>query len=109
MQECSCGCDRYDRHGVPLTLSENVRALQRIDSDIQFWRYTCTEFLANIKHWRFVHFAFTNDDCAIHLDSIKHPTHRIGCGTVGLILLSASHPACTVQSCHFGDTDDFKR
>ncbi len=44
-------------------LCANRRAFQRIERDINVRPLLGADFFTNIKHWRFIAFAFTDHDC----------------------------------------------
>jgi hypothetical protein len=74
-----------------------IRALQRVDRDIHRGRRCRTvprpDFLADVEHRRFVRFALTDDDGAVHQDGVHRAAHGFHRGMVGSLGVSHSHGA----------------
>jgi hypothetical protein len=83
-----------DRDRVALAVGHEVRALERIDRDVDLGDVVLVvpaDLLADEQHRRLVALALTDDDRAGELDLVHRPAHRLDRRPVGLVLLASPH------------------
>ena len=106
---------REDRDRAGLAVGDEVRALERVDRDVDppdsaGRRSTCpADLLADVEHRRLVALALADDDPAGELDLVHRPAHRLDGGVVGLVLLAAAHEPRRSDRRRLGDADHLER
>ena len=96
---------REDRDRVGLAVGDQVRALERVDRDVDghVVRAAGAHRLADPEHGRLVPLPLADDDGAAHLDLVHGPAHRLGGGAVRFVLLASAHEARRSQRRSLGD------
>ena len=88
-----------------------VCAFQRIDRDVDFGTRrrhffadpkAATDFLANVKHWRFVAFAFADYNPAAHRHRIHDFAHRFNRNLIRVLAIALAHRARRSDGRRFG-------
>ena len=82
---------REDGDRAGLAVGDEVRALERVDRDVDRRARRRAgrrppDALADVEHRRLVALALADDDPAGELDLVHRPAHRLGRGGVGLVL-----------------------
>ena len=100
MKQAAFFAGSQDGDGVGGAGGTKVGAFEGINSDIDggimvvLIVHGGADSLANEKHGRFITFAFTDDDGAVHRNVIHHLTHSFGGSLVGLMTITGTHGAC---------------
>ena len=81
------------RDGIRQALGEQRRAIDRIDRQVDFWRLSVTDALADIEHRRLVLLTLADDHDAIHRNRPETVAHGVDRGLVERVLVAATHPA----------------
>ena len=104
-----------DRDRAGLAVGDEVRALERVDGDVDLGdvrrsgRRPPADLLADVEHRRLVALALADDDRAGELDLVHRPAHRLDRGAVGVVLLAAAHEARGRERRRLGDPDHLER
>ena len=101
---------RDDRQRVGEAVGAQVRALQRIDGDVDLGRVrgAVAHLLADVEHRRLVALALADDDAAAHVQVAEGAAHRLGGGAVGAVLVAEADEARRGQRGGLGDANDFE-
>ena len=102
-----------DRDRTGLAVCDEVRALERIDGDVDAWDVVpigapAADALADVQHRRLVALALADDDPAGEVDLVHRLAHRLGGGLIGAIALAASHEPRRLDGGGLGDPDHLK-
>ena len=106
---------REDGDRVGLAVGDEVRALERIDGDVDRGRRLAgldalsADLLADVQHRRLVALALADDDRAGHVDLVHRPAHRLDRGPVGVVLGAAAHVASGGDRRGLRDPDHLER
>ena len=97
-----------------LAVGDEVRALERVDRDVDggrgvVLRAAPSDALADVQHRRLVALALADDDAAGELDLVHRATHGLGRGGVGFVLLAAAHEPRRGDGRGLGDADHLER
>ena len=103
-----------DRDGVGLPVGDEVRALERVDRDVDVGPGVApapcpADLLADVEHRRLVALAFADDDRAGELDLVHRPAHGLDRGLVGAVVIPATHVARGCDGRGLGDADHLER
>ena len=103
-----------DGDRVGLAVGDEVRALERVDRDVdrrarRRGRARPADLLADVEHRRLVALALADDDRAGDLDLVHRPAHRLGRGAVGPVPVAAAHEARRRDRRRLGDADHLER
>ena len=101
-----------DRAG--LAVGHEVRALQRIDGDVDAGHVLAVgagapDALTDVEHRRFVALALADDDPAGEVDLVHRRAHRLGGRGVRLVLGAATHEPGGFDGGRLGDADHLER
>src|SRR3979411_2280338 len=69
--------DRDHRDRIRLTERSETRALQRIDSDVDFRALTAPDLLAVVEHGCVILLTLADHDDTAHAHRVEHDPHRI--------------------------------
>ena len=106
---------REDRDRAGLAVGDEVRALERVDRDVDprdvvtIAGVAAADPLADVQHRRLVALALADDDPAGEVDLVHRPAHRLGRRRVGAILLAASHEPRRLDRGRLSDPDHLER
>ena len=89
--------------------SDQARAVDRVDGDVDRRGVAVADLLADVEHRRLVLLALADDDDAVHVDESEAPAHRIDGGLVGHLLLIAPHVPGGGHRGALGDPDQLER
>ena len=92
MEEAATFGSGEDRDRVGPAFCDRVRALERIDRDVDLRANTSTDLLADVQHRRFVTLAFADDDPTVERDLVHRATHCFHGRSVCLVVLTVAHP-----------------
>src|SRR5207248_4089520 len=101
--------DSHDSDRIVHALGGQRRAVDRIYGNVAFRTIAVADFLAVVKHRRFVLLAFTDDDDALHRHGRHELPHGIHRGCVGTVLVAAADPPTGSHGSRFGDPDQLER
>ena len=104
VQQRALGTEREHRERVRLTVRGEVRALERVDGDVDLLA-ALADLLADEEHRGLVALAFADDDRAGDVDVVERRAHALDGGVVGRVLVALAHPAAGGQRCGLGDLE----
>ncbi len=100
-------CD--DAQRVAAAERRECGAVDRVDGNVGYRFASVADVFTVEQHRRFVLFALTNHDDAIHVDGVQEIAHGIDRCAIGSILVTTSHPLGRRQCSGFGHPDQFHR
>ena len=106
---------REDGDCPGLAVGDEVRALERVDGDVDPLRRVWivglvpADLLADVQHRRLVALPLADDDPSGELDLVHRPAHRLDRRAVGLVLLAAAHEARRSKGRRLGDPNHLER
>ena len=100
--------DGNNSQRIRQVLGADRRAFQRIESDINVRPLFGADFFADIKHRRFIAFAFTDHDRASNRKAIQFLTHGINGSLISSHFIATSTKACCSHCRAFGHTNEFQ-
>jgi hypothetical protein len=79
-----------------------------VDGDVALGTGAVADLLAVVEHGGVVLLALADDDDPAHADGRDHRAHGLDRGAVGLVLLTAAHPAAAGHGGCLGDTNQLE-
>ena len=86
--------DGHDSARIWAALCHRVRALQRIDGNVQLRSLAPSDALADEEHRRFIALAFSDDDHSVEARVLHGLPHSFDRCLIGLVVVAVAHPVC---------------
>src|SRR5713226_1921413 len=86
-------------------LRERACAIDRVNGYVYFWWVSISHLFADIEHWCFVSFPFSDNNDSTHVNTVESLTHGINCGLIHHFFVPFAHPAPSTQRGSFGNTN----
>jgi hypothetical protein len=96
VEERTLRAEREHGQGVRLPVGREVRALQRVDGDVDR-RAALADAFTDEEHGRLVSLTLADDDRAVDSHVIEGLAHGVHRGLVGRVLVPLAHPAAGSQ------------
>ena len=104
VQQRALRAEREHRERVGLAVRGQVRALERVDGDVDLLAAPA-DLLADVEHRRLVALALADDDRAGDVDVVERLAHALDGGVVGGVLVALAHPAAGGERRSLGDLE----
>ncbi len=106
--ETACFRHRHHRDRSELVLCCKIRALERIDRDIDLGTLPGSDLLSDIEHRRLIPLTLTDDDLTINIEPCQHPAHRLDRGIVSGISVPETDPSRGSDRSSLGHLQDLQ-
>ena len=97
MQQTVSGSHSQNRKSIGQPFGYQICSLQRINGHIHLGRSSGTNFFANIKHWRLIHFTFADHNNTVDVYRIESHAHSFDSGIISGNFISPAHQSTGCQ------------